>query len=76
MVANPRGDAVVRVSIVLGVIDTLAVILRFMARRKSKAKIAADDWIIAASLLPAYAMIVSCGFCASHFYLALDRQTN
>jgi hypothetical protein len=40
------------------VIDTLAVVLRFIARRKSKLRLALDDWLIAASLIPAHCMII------------------
>lgn len=56
---------VVRWSIMFGVIDTLAVMLRFFVRKKSDTKIAADDWMILASLVPAYCMIVSASFCES-----------
>ena len=59
MAPNPRGDTAVRWVIVLGVIDTLAVVLRFFARKKNGTKIAADDWMIMASLVPTYCMIVS-----------------
>ncbi|MCJ1467562.1 hypothetical protein MMC07_006187 [Pseudocyphellaria aurata] len=59
MSPNPRGDSVVRWTIVFGVIDTIAVMLRFYVRKYSGTKIAADDWMIMASLVPAYCMIVS-----------------
>lgn len=61
--SNPRGDTVVRWTIALGVIDTLAVTLRFWVRKRSGTRIAADDWAIMASLFPAYIMIVSASFC-------------
>ena len=63
MESNPRGVWVICVSVVLGVIDTLAVILRFIARRKSESGLAMDDWLIAMSLIPAYFMIIIAGFC-------------
>lgn len=63
MSSNPRGDSVVRWTIVLGVIDTFAVILRFLMRKKSGTKIAADDWWIMASLVPVYCMIGSASLC-------------
>lgn len=61
--SNPRGDTVVRWTIVFAVIDTLAVILRIWARKKSGTKIAADDWMVMASLIPAYCMTVTASFC-------------
>lgn len=63
MASNPRGVWIVCVSVMLGIIDTLAVILRFVARRKIKAGFAMDDWLIAASLVPAFIMIIIAGFC-------------
>ena len=54
---NPRGDLVIRVTIVCGVLETLAVSLRLVARWRSKASFAADDWWIVATLLPSYAML-------------------
>ena len=58
MVYNPVGNQVVRISIAFGVIDTIAVALRLLARRRSKAAFAADDALIVASLVPLFAMIV------------------
>ena len=54
---NPRGDLVIRVTIVCGVLETLAVSLRLVARWRSKASFAADDWWIVATLIPSYAML-------------------
>lgn len=51
-----------RWSIAFGIIDTLAVMLRLFVR-KSRTKIAADDWMIMASLVPAYSMIASASIC-------------
>ncbi|MCJ1267984.1 hypothetical protein MMC22_007870 [Lobaria immixta] len=56
MSSNPRGERAMRWSIAFGVIDTLAVMLRFFVR-KNRTKIGADDWMIMASLVPAYSMI-------------------
>lgn len=49
--------------VALGIIDTFAVMLRFLSRKKTVIGINADDWLILASLIPAYAMIVAAGFC-------------
>ena len=58
MVSNPVGDQVVRISVALGVIVTIAVALRLLARWRSNAAFAADDALSIASLVPLYAMIV------------------
>lgn len=52
------GNRVVLISIAFGVIDTVAVALRLLARWRSNAAFAADDALIIASLVPLYAMIV------------------
>lgn len=54
---NPRGAFVVGFSVLVAVLDTSAVALRFAARRRSKADFAADDWWILSSLIPLYCMI-------------------
>ncbi len=54
---NPQGVFLVSFGIVVGILDTLAVALRFLARHRSKASFAADDWWILGSLIPLYAMI-------------------
>ena len=59
MSTNPRGDSVIRAGIVCGVFQTLAVCLRLLARWKIKASLAADDWLIVATLVPSYAMLVA-----------------
>lgn len=51
------------ISAAVGIIDTAAVLLRFSARRKSKAKVGIDDLFIAGSLLPLYGMIASSVLC-------------
>ena len=53
------GTKLYYISAAVGIIDTAAVLLRFMARQKSNAKFGADDVFIACSLLPLYGMIVS-----------------
>ena len=58
MPASPIGDPLNRTAITLGVLVTLAVVLRFLARWRSKADFAADDVLIAISVLPQYVMIV------------------
>ena len=59
MVPNPRGDEVIRVTVACGVLEATAVILRFVARWKTEAKYAADDWLILLTLLPSYAMLLA-----------------
>ncbi|MCJ1465320.1 hypothetical protein MMC07_003937 [Pseudocyphellaria aurata] len=63
--SNPRGDTVVRWIVAMGVVDTLAVMLRLLIRKKNGTKIAADDWMIMASLVPAYCMIVTASLCVT-----------
>lgn len=60
---NVRGETIVNTSIAIDIIVTFAVILRFIARKKTKASLAADDWFILASLVPAYAMLVIASIC-------------
>lgn len=57
MVDNPVGEHIIRTSILFGVIDSVAVALRLVARWRSNATFAADDVLIIASLIPLYAMI-------------------
>ena len=57
MPENTVGNQVIRISIVLGVLITLAVALRLLARWKSKANFAMDDVLIIISVLPQYVMI-------------------
>ena len=49
---------VLRVTVACGILATAAVSLRFVARRKSKASFAADDWWMVASLSPSYGMLI------------------
>ena len=58
MVSNPVGDLTSRISIAFGVIDTIAVALRLLARTKTKASLSADDALITVSLIPLYGMAV------------------
>ena len=48
--------------IAVGVAVTIAVILRLVARWRSKATFAVDDWLIVASLVPTYGMLLCGGF--------------
>lgn len=59
MASNPRGQQVVQLSIAVGVVDTIAVALRLLARWIDRARMAPDDWMIVASLIPFYAMITT-----------------
>ena len=54
---NPGRDQVIRVTVACGILATVAVLLRFVARWRSKASLAADDWWMAASLIPSYSML-------------------
>lgn len=54
---NPGRDQVIRVTVACGVLATVVVALRFLARWKSKASFAADDWWMVASLIPSYGML-------------------
>ena len=54
---NPGRDQVIRVTVVCGILATLAVCLRFLARRKTKASLGADDWWMLASLIPSSGML-------------------
>ena len=55
---NRRGDQLINTSIALGVVATIAVILRFLARWKSKANFGSDDIFIAISLILQYGMVI------------------
>lgn len=55
---NPRGARAYHTGIVLAVVSTVAVLLRLLARWKTKASFAADDLLIAISLLPFYVMVI------------------
>ena len=54
---NPGRDQVIRVTVACGILATLAVFLRFIARWRSKASFAADDWWMLATLVPSYGML-------------------
>lgn len=56
---NPRGEIVIRMTYAVGVLLAVAVALRLLARWRSKAGFAADDWCIVGSLIPSYGMLVS-----------------
>lgn len=60
---NERGETILNTSIAIAIIVTFAVILRFIARKKTQAMLAADDWFILASLVPAFAMLVIASMC-------------
>ena len=60
---NHRGNAILSISIVCGVIQTFAVALRFLARRRIKTRLQIADCFIFASPWPNYVMIVLGGFC-------------
>lgn len=57
--AMASGAKLYYISAAVGIINTAAVLLRFEARKKTKAKFGVDDLFIAGSLLPLYGMIVS-----------------
>ena len=68
---NQRGHAILIISIACGVLETIAVALRFLARRKIAAKYRADDWLLLSSLIPNYAMIAAGGFREFHARIAV-----
>ena len=74
MPENPVGNQVIRISIVLGVLITLAVALRLLARWKSKANFAMDDVLIIISVLPQYVMIAIGVISSSPDYYLITRK--
>ena len=54
--SNPRGKEIERISLALTILATVAVLLRVLARWKSKASFAGDDLMIILSLFPFYGM--------------------
>ena len=56
-----RGHTILSVSVACGVLETIAVVLRFLARKKISARWRADDWIILLSLLLNYTMMIAGG---------------
>ncbi len=69
---NVHGDAVVVASIILSIVITVSIILRFLARMKTRAGIGADDWTIMASLIPAYVMIILSVLCLSASFASIE----
>ena len=57
------GAEVIRLSIAVCVLSTVAVGLRLLARWKSNAPFACDDWCLVGSLLPFYSMIACSTLC-------------
>ena len=55
---NARGTTIIHINIACGILETAAVVLRLLARWRSKAAFAVDDWLIVASLIPSYAMLI------------------
>lgn len=60
MARNRLGQRVIVLSIVLDIIVTIALILRFLARRRSKADFAIDDVLLVVSVIPQYVMVILC----------------
>ena len=58
IVDNPAGTRVYHVGIGLGVLTTIAVVLRLLARWRTKAKFDVDDYLVVISLIPFYIMTV------------------
>ena len=54
--SNTLGKEIERIGLALAVLATVAVLLRILARWKSKAKFAGDDLMVILSLFPFYAM--------------------
>ena len=60
---NEHGHAILSVSIACGILETVAVALRFVARRKLGARYRWDDWLILISLVPNWGMVIIGGVC-------------
>ena len=60
--SNRRGYVTLCICIACGISKIVAVALRFVARRRMKARLRRNDWFIFASLWPNYAMITTGGF--------------
>lgn len=60
IVRESRGYVIINMTIVVAILVTIAVILRSLARWKSKAGFDIDDYFIFGSLIPLYAML-ACG---------------
>ena len=54
--SNSKADQMLQVTIAITVLATTAVPLRLLARWKSKADFAVDDWFLVGSLIPLYGM--------------------
>ena len=70
-----RADSVNRVAVACGVIETIAVCLRLLARWKTRAQFAIDDWLVVATLIPSYAMLVLGSFSTSPSKVLRKRLT-
>ena len=70
-----RADSVNRVAVACGVIETIAVCLRLLARWKTRAQFAIDDWLVVATLIPSYAMLVLGSFSMSPSKVLRKRLT-
>ena len=68
-----RGHAILGVSSACGVLEAIAVALRFVARRKIGASYRTDDWLILLSIIPNYGMIVAGGFCESNPWIVVVK---
>ena len=64
--SNTLGKKIERIGLALAVLATVAVLLRILARWKSKAKFAGDDLMVILSLLPFYAMTSISYLCSLH----------
>lgn len=72
MATNSAGQQVKHLSVALGVIDTIAVSLRLLARWKSRASFGGDDVLVVLSLVPLYCM-VAIGFLGAPSYVKADN---
>lgn len=61
---NPGRDQVIHLTIACGILATLAVFLRFVARWRSKSNLGADDWWMLATLVPSYVMLAVGSICS------------
>lgn len=63
MGASPQGVTFIRTAVALNVLATLAVVLRLLARWKTKMRLGGDDYLIVVALFLAYSMLIETCLC-------------
>lgn len=72
---SPKGEQVLQITIACGVLETVAILLRLLARYKTKAKYGIDDWLIVATLIPSCGMLIAGSF-SEYLRLRIAWVTN